>query len=543
MSFRRLIERLLPFRQRSREKPERQIELWGVSHDLTNEEIGKLTAAQAGQDRVIMAEGSLYLGGFIPQDAPRDKIFVIMEPPTLFTKMDGGRHPTRLYHGGRAIPAEGRGPRRMFETIAGEIESGSPRTDLRRVVHELLHLRRKYPDVVVYNEPQAWLRTVWYESDLLFQYVLCRSEYRLFGAFVYSDMDEAFGEFLRKHGNAVSAMTGDSCLLFAFDGHGGHDSDLYLGSEYVAYRSVLESPNRFEDAKTAADLDSLREVEARMLSEVDGINRSILFGRRLGLRVEDTPCLAFWESLDDKRVVTFSFSGLNGEAGRLRSTIKKLADVISEVVVEHKVDVLDELKQRTDALTGRGELHTPETVGHAIRDFLRENTPPIRDRLYVEDIDSFERVRTVSPAEVTGFLKGDGYLDMPEDEIQRAIEEILAVPFHKEDWGGEVNDLYSANLQVNGIRLPTAFLLKGNGLKRAEMRIADCGRNGDQLLRLFNSPAYLFVVQFVGNITEAVISDVQGKVAERRSSGKPAWYLVMDGQDTARLLHAYGKVR
>jgi len=543
MNFRRLIGRLLPFGQGSSDKAQRQLKLWGVSHELRNEEIGKLMAVQTAQDKVMVAEGSLYLGGFIPQDARRDKILVMMEPPTLFTKMDDARHPTHLYHGGRAIPAEGRGPRRMFETIAAEIESASPRTDWRRVVHELLHLRRKYPDVVVYNEPQAWLRTVWYESDLLFQYVLCRGKYRLFGAFVYSDMDQAFGEFLRKHGNAVSAMTGDRCLLFAFDGYGGRDSNLYLGSEYVAYRSVLEDPNRFKDPKTAADLDNLRQVEARMLSEVEGINRSILFGRRFGIRAQDTPCLAFWESLNDKQVVTFSFGGLTDEAGKLTATIKKLADLISEVVAEHKVGILDELKRRTHLATWRGELGTPETIGHAIRGFLRENTPPIRDRLYVEDIDSFERARTVRPAEVIRFFKGDGYLDMPEDEIQRAIEEILAVPFHKEDWGGEVNDLYSANLEVNGIRLPTAFLLKGNGLRRAEMRIADCGKNGDQLLRLFNSPAYLFVVQFVGNIAEAVISDVQGKVAERRSSGKPAWYLIMDGQDTARLLHAYGKMR
>ena len=112
----------------------------------------------------------------------------------------------------------------------------------------------------------------------------------------------------------------------------------------------------------------------------------------------------------------------------------------------------------------------------------------------------------------------------------------------REDWGGKVNDQYSANVRVSGLRIPTAFLLKGNGLRRTEMRIADCGNNGDQLLRLFHSPAYLFVVQFVDNISEAVVSDMQSKVAERRSSGTLAWYLIMDGQDTARLLHAYEKL-
>jgi hypothetical protein len=87
-----------------------------------------------------------------------------------------------------------------------------------------------------------------------------------------------------------------------------------------------------------------------------------------------------------------------------------------------------------------------------------------------------------------------------------------------------------------------AFLLKGNGLKRREMRIADCGHNGDQLVRLFQSPARLFVVQFVGTISEMVITDVAGKVQECHANGKDARFLIMDGQDTARVLHAYKKL-
>lgn len=73
------------------------------------------------------------------------------------------------------------------------------------------------------------------------------------------------------------------------------------------------------------------------------------------------------------------------------------------------------------------------------------------------------------------------------------------------------------------------------------MEIGDCGKNGDQLLRLFSSPAELFVVQFVGNIAEAVIADVEGKIKQRRAQGHDAHYCIMNGQDTACLLHAYGK--
>jgi len=163
---------------------------------------------------------------------------------------------------------------------------------------------------------------------------------------------------------------------------------------------------------------------------------------------------------------------------------------------------------------------------------------PLDARLYVEDIESFHKVRDINPAAVSDILK-DGYLDKSEDSIQTALERILNVPFHKKDWGGETNDLYTANVLINGVRHETAFLLKGNGLKNKTMEIKHCGKNGDQILRLCNSPAKLYIVQFVGQISEAIVSDIDGKVRHARAQGKNAWYCIMDGQDTARVLRAY----
>jgi len=95
---------------------------------------------------------------------------------------------------------------------------------------------------------------------------------------------------------------------------------------------------------------------------------------------------------------------------------------------------------------------------------------------------------------------------------------------------------------VNGTRRATGFLLKGPGIGKKEMTIADCGKNGDQLIRLFTTPADLFVVQYVGPISEMVVKDVQGKTAELRGKGKSVNFMIMDGQDTARVLFAYGKL-
>ena len=116
----------------------------------------------------------------------------------------------------------------------------------------------------------------------------------------------------------------------------------------------------------------------------------------------------------------------------------------------------------------------------------------------------------------------------------------MDVPLHRRDWPGESNDLYTSNLVVNGARTPTAFALKGNGCKARELRLRDCGKNGDQLLRLLESPAELFVVQYVGCVSDAVIKDIAGKVEERRARGARAWFCIVDGQDTARVLRAYG---
>jgi hypothetical protein len=165
---------------------------------------------------------------------------------------------------------------------------------------------------------------------------------------------------------------------------------------------------------------------------------------------------------------------------------------------------------------------------------------PLSTRLFVEDIDSFRKVRDVNPAAAADLLQ-NGRFEWSEDSIQLSLEQILDVSMHKKDWGGEVNDLYTCNVIINGERVPTAFLLKGNGLKKKTMEIRDCGANGDQLLRLLDSPASLFVIQFVGSVSESVIRDVSGKVDQARTQGKDCRYCIIDGQDTARLLRAYGR--
>ena len=136
----------------------------------------------------------------------------------------------------------------------------------------------------------------------------------------------------------------------------------------------------------------------------------------------------------------------------------------------------------------------------------------------------------------------DGCLDVAEDVVKMALEQILDVPFHRKDSPAELDDIYTANVIVNGSRRATAFMLKGPGIGTKEMDVKHCGSKGNQLVRLFDAPADLFVIQFTGRIAEMVIKDVEGKVAVLRGRGKQAYFLIMEGQDTARVLFAYGKL-
>ncbi len=163
-----------------------------------------------------------------------------------------------------------------------------------------------------------------------------------------------------------------------------------------------------------------------------------------------------------------------------------------------------------------------------------------KSRIFLEDVDNFKEIQNIGPEMVSNKLEEvHAWL---EKDIKALFEKILGENFGKKDWGGEMDDIYTTNVKINGNRIPTAFVLKGRGTTSRFLRIGDCGANGDQIVRLFDSPAQLFVIQHVQGISEELIKDVQGKVDLKRSRGENAWFLIIDGQDLARLLSAYERI-
>jgi hypothetical protein len=166
---------------------------------------------------------------------------------------------------------------------------------------------------------------------------------------------------------------------------------------------------------------------------------------------------------------------------------------------------------------------------------------PIKDgsseEVTVDDINSFYEVRKIKnvPANVLP-------LTLRENFIKVSFGEIIGEPFVQKDWGGEFLDLFSNRVQLNKGRVNSAFMFKGKGLK-TKLTLAHCGKNGDQILRLFKIPAKVYVIQHVNEIDPSVreftkiISETMA-----RQRGENLHYCFIDGADTYRVLRAYNRI-
>jgi hypothetical protein len=190
-------------------------------------------------------------------------------------------------------------------------------------------------------------------------------------------------------------------------------------------------------------------------------------------------------------------------------------------------------------LTAREEVQKVAKVAffEAIKQGAIQQSPQDHSPLFVsiDDIDNFAAVNFFPVSSIQVKLP----LENSEAEIKELLQRIIGDPFIKTDWGGEQNDIFSSRLVRNGKRLLAAFFLKGPSLK-GRLTLAKCGKNGDQIQRLFQSPADMFVVQFNGEIDERVIEECRQKVRLLRlTQNKNVFFTVIDGVDTARLMVAY----
>ena len=71
------------------------------------------------------------------------------------------------------------------------------------------------------------------------------------------------------------------------------------------------------------------------------------------------------------------------------------------------------------------------------------------------------------------------------------------------------------------------------------MSIADLGANGDQVDRLFDEPADIFIVQHCHYIRAQVIHMLEAYASDFRRMRR---FSTIDGIQTCQILRAYGKI-
>lgn len=129
-------------------------------------------------------------------------------------------------------------------------------------------------------------------------------------------------------------------------------------------------------------------------------------------------------------------------------------------------------------------------------------------------------------------------LTTPESDIKTAFAEIIGECFVQKDWGGERSDLVSTQLRWQGQQYSAAFLFKGPA-KPKPMTVADLGKNGDQISRLYSEPADFLVLQHCHSVTSAVRDHMR---AFATRIGQLRYFAIVDGADTVRILRRHSKL-
>ncbi len=156
-------------------------------------------------------------------------------------------------------------------------------------------------------------------------------------------------------------------------------------------------------------------------------------------------------------------------------------------------------------------------------------------RITIDEISNFDKVKRVK------IVSRGNNKAAYEKTIKDGLKKLLGEKGKFTDWGGETDDLFSTRLIIQKRRFSVAFGLKGRGTT-GKLTPKKMGKNGDQINRLFNSPADVFIVQYVGQIDESVIRQMDAEaLAKSVRERKKVYYGIIDGQDTLRLITAYPK--
>lgn len=162
----------------------------------------------------------------------------------------------------------------------------------------------------------------------------------------------------------------------------------------------------------------------------------------------------------------------------------------------------------------------------------------------IQHIDSFEKARGVNHRDIDKYVN-NGFFDKEEEVIIHAFAEIIGESYVPNHWPGENEDLYTSRILLNGQRVQASFAFNGPGKVPAkETRLSDLGARGNQLLKMMRiTSSKLYVLQSVKYVSQDIIDTFETAIRDRRHNGHHCYYCIIDGQDTATVLYAYGYLK
>lgn len=230
------------------------------------------------------------------------------------------------------------------------------------------------------------------------------------------------------------------------------------------------------------------------------------------------------KKLADDEVITQLDYKIDGETG-----YKKI-----DFLCKHKNKILKLIKNKQVRENFSTKINPKIKSSHSSIQ-IKLNLPKIgihTKPISVQALDNFSKIKKIKSM--------DYNLERNEDDIKELFKNIAGEKGKFTDWGGERNDLLTY-LTMNGKKILVAFAFKGKSKKKIKkLRSMDMGKNGDQVERLFSSPAEAFFVQFVGQIDESMLTRMEEQaILKSHYTGKKIYYGIIDGSDTSKIFSVY----
>ncbi|HEV1996473.1 MAG TPA: hypothetical protein VGR03_19225 [Candidatus Acidoferrum sp.] len=158
--------------------------------------------------------------------------------------------------------------------------------------------------------------------------------------------------------------------------------------------------------------------------------------------------------------------------------------------------------------------------------------------LTIDDVHNFSKVRSLKHKQLPSELDPP---KLPEKVFKYGMANILGNKGTFKDWGGEKSDLYTSNLKIKGKRYASAIGFKGPATT-GTLTPRKMGHNGDQIQRLFDGDAQVFIVQYEGPMAESIQQQLKGLAVNKSvQDHRTVFYGTIALEDSYRLRMRYAK--